>query len=49
MRGELVKAQIALKDGYSPDEKEIIRHCKLYLSSYKVPREVEFVVKTLGV
>jgi long-chain acyl-CoA synthetase len=43
MRGEVVKAQIVLKEGYSPDEKEIIRHCKIYLSNYKVPREVEIV------
>ena len=47
MRGEVVKAQIVLKEGYSPDDKEIIRHCKIYLSNYKVPREVEFV-KTLS-
>lgn len=43
MRGELVKAQIVLRDGLHPDDKEIIRHCKVYLSPYKVPREVEFV------
>ena len=43
MRGELVKAQIVLRDGLRPDDKEIIRHCKVYLSPYKVPREVEFV------
>jgi long-chain acyl-CoA synthetase len=47
MRGELVKAQIVLKEGYSPDDKEITRYCKIYLSNYKVPREVEFV-KTLS-
>ncbi|KUG23293.1 long-chain-fatty-acid--coa ligase [hydrocarbon metagenome] len=43
MRGEVVKAQIVLKEGYSADEKEIIRYCKIYLSNYKVPREVEFI------
>ena len=43
LRGELVKAQIVLRDGFHPDDKEIIRHCKVYLSPYKVPREVEFV------
>ncbi|NLA39823.1 MAG: long-chain fatty acid--CoA ligase [Smithella sp.] len=43
MRGELVKAQVVLRDGFHPDEKDIIRHCKAYLSPYKVPREVEFV------
>jgi long-chain acyl-CoA synthetase len=43
MRGEVVKAQIVLKNGLHPDDKEIIRHCKVYLSPYKVPREVEYV------
>jgi long-chain acyl-CoA synthetase len=43
MRGEVVKAQIVLRSGLHPDEKEMIRHCKMYLSPYKVPREVEFV------
>jgi long-chain acyl-CoA synthetase len=43
MRGEIVKAQIVLKEGRSLDEKEIIRYCKIYLSAYKVPREVEYV------
>jgi long-chain acyl-CoA synthetase len=43
MRGELVKAQIVLKSGCQADEKEFIRYCKLYLSPYKVPREIEFV------
>jgi long-chain acyl-CoA synthetase len=43
MRGELVTAHIVLRDGYHLDDKEIIRHCKAYLSTYKVPREVEFV------
>lgn len=43
MRGEIVIAQIVLKKEHSADEKEIIRHCKTYLSNYKVPREVDFV------
>jgi long-chain acyl-CoA synthetase len=43
MRGELVKAQVVLREGFHPDEKDIIRHCKVYLSPYKVPREVEFI------
>lgn len=43
MRGEVVKAHVILKKGQTADEKEIIRYCKTYLSSYKVPREVEFV------
>ena len=43
MRGELVKAQVVLREGFHPDEKDIIRHCKVYLSPYKVPPEVEFI------
>ena len=42
MRGEIVKAEIILVNGSAVDEKEILRHCRVYLSSYKIPREVEF-------
>jgi len=43
MRGEIVKALIVKKEESTVNEKEIMRHCRTYLSSYKVPREVEFV------
>jgi long-chain acyl-CoA synthetase len=43
MRGEIVKAFIVKKGEVPVDEKEIMKHCRAYLSSYKVPREVEFV------
>ena len=43
LRGEVVKALVVLNDKADIDEKEIMRHCRQYLSSYKVPREVEFV------
>ena len=43
MRGEIVKALIVKKPGDKTDEKEIIQHCRVYLSTYKVPREVVFV------
>ena len=45
MRGEIVKAQIVVKPEAQPDEKDIMRHCRVYLSSYKLPREIEFVEK----
>jgi len=45
MRGEIVKAKIIKNDGSLIDEKEIIKYCRIYLSPYKVPREVEFVQK----
>jgi long-chain acyl-CoA synthetase len=43
MRGEIVKALIVKSDTTDANEKEIIRHCRQYLSPYKCPREVEFV------
>lgn len=43
MRGEIVRAQVVPKKGEPLDEKELIRHCRTYLSPYKVPRRVEFV------
>ena len=43
MRGEIVKAQVVKKEGETADEKTILRHCRAYLSSYKLPREIEFV------
>jgi len=45
MRGEIVKAEIVKNDGSIIDEKEILKFCRIYLSPYKVPREVEFVRK----
>ncbi|MCK9275590.1 MAG: AMP-binding protein [Syntrophales bacterium] len=42
LRGEVVKAVIVLEKDATADDKEIMRHCRQYLSSYKVPREVEF-------
>jgi long-chain acyl-CoA synthetase len=48
LRGEIVKALIVKHQGASADEKEILKHCRIYLSSYKVPREIEFVDKIEG-
>lgn len=45
MRGEIVKAEVIIKSGMEVDDKEIMKHCRIYLSAYKVPREVEFVSK----
>jgi len=47
IRGEVVKALVVLKPGIEmpADGKAIIRHCRQYLSSYKVPRKIEFVDK----
>ncbi len=43
LRGEIVKALIVRNPDVPADERDITRHCRTYLSSYKVPREVEFV------
>jgi long-chain acyl-CoA synthetase len=43
LRGEIVRAEILLRPGATADEKEIMRHCRAYLSTYKLPREISFV------
>ena len=47
MRGEIVTALIVRHPEIQTDAKEIVRHCRTYLSSYKVPREVVFVDSTV--
>jgi acyl-CoA synthetase (AMP-forming)/AMP-acid ligase II len=42
-RGETVKAFVALKDGMTATEEEIIAHCRQHLAKYKVPTSVEFL------
>jgi long-chain acyl-CoA synthetase len=39
-----VKAVVALVEGATVSEQEIIEHCKARIASYKKPRSVEFVV-----
>ena len=43
MRGEIVKALIVRNPDIQANERELTRHCRTYLSSYKVPRAIEFV------
>ncbi|MBN2436987.1 MAG: AMP-binding protein [Deltaproteobacteria bacterium] len=43
LRGEIVKALVVKKPGAEIEERELLKHCRTYLSSYKVPREVEFI------
>ena len=43
MRGEIVRALVIKKQASPIGEKDIMKHCRKYLSSYKSPREVEFV------
>lgn len=43
LRGEMVKAFVALKRGESATEREIIKYCQEHLANYKLPKEVEFV------
>ena len=41
-RGEVVKAFVVLKEGARVTEDEILAHCRARLSTYKLPRAVEF-------
>jgi acyl-CoA synthetase (AMP-forming)/AMP-acid ligase II len=41
--GESVKAFVALKEGQTIDEEEVVEFCKRYLASYKQPKAVAFV------
>jgi acyl-CoA synthetase (AMP-forming)/AMP-acid ligase II len=41
--GESVRALVALRDGYSATEKDLIDECLGHLASYKKPASVEFV------
>ncbi len=43
LRGEIVKALVVKRPGAEIEERELLKHCRIYLSSYKVPREIEFV------
>jgi long-chain acyl-CoA synthetase len=38
---------IVKKPGTEIEERELLKHCRIYLSSYKVPREIEFT-ETIG-
>lgn len=40
--GEAVKALVLLKEGHKVTEKEIIDHCRIYLSGFKCPKSVAF-------
>jgi len=41
--GESVKAVVALREGMSATEEELIEYCKKSLASYKKPKSVDFV------
>lgn len=43
LRGELVKALVVKNPDANVEGKELVRHCRRYLSAYKVPRDIEFV------
>jgi len=45
LRGETVKALVVKKPDVQLEERELLKHCRTYLSSYKAPREIEFVAK----
>jgi long-chain acyl-CoA synthetase len=43
MRGEVIEALIVPEQGTRPEEREIVRFCREYLSRYKCPRKVSLV------
>ncbi len=43
MRGQVIEALVVPERGARPEEREVIRFCKEYLSRYKVPRKVRLV------
>lgn len=43
MRGQVIEALVVPESGVKPDDREIIRFCKEFLSRYKCPRKVTFV------
>lgn len=43
MRGEIVKALVVRNLEIQAEVRDILKHCRTYLSPYKVPREIEFV------
>ena len=43
MRGQVIEALVVPEPGIKPDEREMIRFCKQYLSRYKCPRKVRIV------
>jgi long-chain acyl-CoA synthetase len=43
MRGQVIEALIVPERGMVPEERDIIRFCRDYLSRYKCPRKVTFV------
>jgi long-chain acyl-CoA synthetase len=42
LRGETVRAVVVKKPGAQVEERELLKHCRAYLSSYKSPREIAF-------
>jgi long-chain acyl-CoA synthetase len=43
MRGQVIEALVVPEPGAVPEERDIVRFCKEYLSRYKCPRKVTFV------
>ena len=43
IKGEIAKAYIVLKKGFSPSADEIIQFCRKTLAAYKCPRKIQFV------
>ena len=40
--GERIRAVVVPREGATPSQEELVRHCKEKLASFKVPKEVIF-------
>ncbi|RKO66660.1 fatty acid--CoA ligase [Desulfofundulus salinus] len=40
--GEVPKAIVVLKEGYTAEEEELLKHCRERLAKFKVPKSIEF-------
>ena len=43
LRGEVVKALVVKRPGVTVEGRDLARHCRRFLTAYKVPRDIEFV------
>ena len=43
LAGEMPKAYVVLKDGFTVDKEELIKFCAVRIAPYKRIREVEFI------
>ena len=45
-QGEVIRARVVPREGFSLERREIIEHCRRHLAEYKLPRIIEFLEST---